>query len=82
MDIINNGVELDAEEFIQFFSDHHEEDSMIYYDGDRHVSTITAVTGDDRLVLAMTAAELYSAQYKVLTVTVANDGNYIVKIVR
>lgn len=85
MDIIDNGVELDAEEVIQFFEDHHEADDFVYYIGDTVVGDITAITSDDRLVLDVdipAATELYSPKYKVLAVTVDLDGNYIVKIVR
>lgn len=81
MDIIDNGVELNDEEFVQFFDDHCVNDSLTYYVGDRQVGSITAVTADNRLVLAMAVVELYSAKYTVVAVTLNHDGNYTVRIV-
>ena len=83
MNIIDNGVELNSEEFVQFFSEHCEEGGrMVYWHNDTVVGDITAVTGDYRLVVDIdipASVPLFSTQYSVVKVT--RDGpDYAVRI--
>ena len=83
MNIIDNGVELTAEEFVQFHRDHCEEiERMVYCHGDYVVGDITAVTNDNRLVIDVDMpadVPLYSTQYSVVKV-VRDEGRYAVSI--
>lgn len=82
MNIIDNGVELNSEEFIQFFRDHHEDGRMVYCHDDYVVGDITAVTGDKRLVIDVdmpASVPLFSTQFSVVKV-VRDEGRYAVTI--
>ncbi len=75
MKILENGVLLGAEEVIGFFQEACEERGVIVYcQGNYVIGDITAITKDNRFVIdvdmpIVTGCELYSAQFKDVTVT-------------
>lgn len=83
MNIIRNGVELSSEEFIRFFQDHCEEvGRMVYYHGDTVVGDITAITGENRLVIDVdipASVPLFSTQFSIVKV-LRNGEDYAVTI--
>ena len=85
MKMIDNGFEMNAEEFAQFYSNTIDiVTEMVYCHGDHMIGDVTAVTSDHRLVLDMDlpcGTELYSPIYSTVTATHCLNG-YSIRIVQ
>lgn len=85
MNITTNGVELNDEELIQFFSDHCEVSTIVLHDSvGMVVGDVIAITNDNRLVLDIdlpVTCNLFSDKFCNVRVVVCGENNYILTII-